>query len=211
MNAPASEPERPNPPQKPGHSSPPSSDTFLHLLLLSEGALAIVGWAAGAWVGIDWPSMVQLNRTALLIGLSGGIGLFGLHVLLLTPGGTRNPLYRLILQPLQAALSSWVSRLHIPAILLLAAASGVAEEIFFRGWLQTQFGLVAASILFGLCHIWSKDALPYGLYAMGMGFVLGLLFEQTECNLWAPALAHAINNLLGFLALKYRWFPGSRL
>lgn len=208
MDAPGSDSMPPS--REPGARSPRSGDYFLHLLLLFEAALALAGVAIGWGTGIDWRPMIRWEPAAAGMGLLGGLVLFGLHVLLLLPGGPRNPLYRLIVQPLYAAVSGWASRLSFAAILLLAASSGLAEELFFRGWLQTQFGLVPASVAFGLCHIWGKDAVPYGLYAVGMGVLLGLLFEQTGSNLWAPILAHSLNNLLGFLALKHRWLPVPR-
>jgi membrane protease YdiL (CAAX protease family) len=87
---------------------------------------------------------------------------------------------------------------------LLALASGIGEEVLFRGWLQAEVGLVAASLLFGAAHVWGRETWPYGLYAAGMGGVLGGLLMVTG-SLWAPVLAHALNNLLGFLALRDGW------
>ncbi|MFO8098965.1 MAG: CPBP family glutamic-type intramembrane protease, partial [Salinibacter sp.] len=74
------------------------------------------------------------------------------------------------------------------------------------GWLQAEVGLVGASLLFGAAHVWSREALPYGLYAAAMGGLLGGLLVVTH-SLWAPILAHALNNVLGFWALKNEWLP----
>ena len=60
---------------------------------------------------------------------------------------------------------------------------------------------MGASLLFGAAHVWGREAWPYGLYAAGMGGVLGGLLMVTG-SLWAPVLAHALNNLLGFQALR---------
>lgn len=186
----------------------PSS--FVGLAVLSEGALAVLGWGLGVWSGLDWTPMLRGTPEALLLGVLGGIGLVALHVLLMFPGGARNPLHRSIYEPLRAVLRPQLRDVRPVGIVLLAVASGVGEEVLFRGWLQTQTGIGVASVLFGACHVWGKEALPYGLYATGMGVLLGILFEHTGHLLWAPVLAHAVNNLLGFLALKYDWPPSVR-
>lgn len=87
---------------------------------------------------------------------------------------------------------------------LLAGASGLAEEAFFRGTLQPLIGLVPTSVLFGLIHIgparrylwWTLSALTYGL-------VLGLLFEWGG-GLVAPVTAHAVLNGVNLYQLARR-------
>ena len=75
---------------------------------------------------------------------------------------------------------------------LLALVSGVAEEAFFRGALQPQVGLLAASLLFGAAHFVPRrellrvDARSRSRRAL----LLGWLFDATG-NLLAPVVAHA--------------------
>jgi len=82
---------------------------------------------------------------------------------------------------------------------LLALISGVSEEVLFRGILQAQIGIVGASILFGLAHVWRKDAVIYGIYAAFIGAIFGGVYALTQ-NLWAPIMAHMLNN---FVAIVY--------
>lgn len=86
--------------------------------------------------------------------------------------------------------------------ILLAIVSGFAEELFFRGLLQVQLGLVFASVLFGLFHIGNKKTIPYGLYSMGIGFYFGYLFHISG-NLFLPILVHIFNNFLALNYMKY--------
>lgn len=75
-------------------------------------------------------------------------------------------------------------------ILAFAAFSAIAEEMFFRGALQSQLGIVPASLIFGVLHIApNKKFIPWPFQAAGMGFAFGLLFWMSG-NLAAPVLAH---------------------
>ena len=86
----------------------------------------------------------------------------------------------------------------VSGALLLAVMSGISEEVFFRGVLQAQIGLVGASTVFGLAHIWRKDTLIYGVYAAFIGVVLGSVYMLTH-NLWTPIVAHVVNNFVAIL------------
>jgi membrane protease YdiL (CAAX protease family) len=90
---------------------------------------------------------------------------------------------------------------------LIALISGLSEEVLFRGVLQSQIGLVGASVLFGLAHVWRKDAVVYGVYATFIGALLGGVYAVTQ-NLWGPVTAHVLNN---FVAILYcRQLPECR-
>lgn len=76
----------------------------------------------------------------------------------------------------------------------LAFMSGLAEELFFRGFLQPHLGLVVTSVAFGLVHLPPrKHQLPWTGAAVIMGFVFGGLMEARGVLL-VPVLAHATIN-----------------
>jgi hypothetical protein len=88
--------------------------------------------------------------------------------------------------------------------LLLALASGIAEEMFFRGALQPEVGIFWASALFGACHFLPRREFAlWSLYATGMGFALGWLFEWTG-HLLAPVAAHVVVNGINLPRLARR-------
>ncbi len=75
-------------------------------------------------------------------------------------------------------------------ILGFAIFSAVGEELFFRGVMQAQWGIVPTSLIFGLLHIGpGRKFLPWPFQAVTMGFAFGGLFWLTG-NLAAPVLAH---------------------
>jgi membrane protease YdiL (CAAX protease family) len=93
-------------------------------------------------------------------------------------------------QTLRAALG----RLTLGECWLLALLSGVAEEAFFRGALQPQVGLLAASLLFGAAHFVPRRELwLWTGFSIAAGLLLGWLFDATG-NLVAPVVAHAAIN-----------------
>jgi len=84
------------------------------------------------------------------------------------------------------------------------------EEVFFRGYLQTQLdrasdrrwrllgaevgiGLPLAALLFGVCHILHGG--PARLVTAFPGLLYGWLRARTD-NVWVPALYHAASNVL---------------
>ena len=61
----------------------------------------------------------------------------------------------------------------------LSVAAGIGEELFFRGFLQPVAGLLAASLAFGAAHVAGARMLAFGVWAAGMGLVLGGLVIAT--------------------------------
>ena len=87
-------------------------------------------------------------------------------------------------------------------LVLVSIFSGIGEEAFFRGAVQQEFGLVAASLLFGLAHIGpDRRYLVWTAWAILAGFVFGALYEATG-GLLAPALAHGAHNAATLLLWK---------
>ncbi len=86
--------------------------------------------------------------------------------------------------------------------LVLALIAGIAEELLFRGVLQTvaerTFPVFAAILLtnaiFGALH---ARTLFYAILAMMIGCWLGLLFHWTG-SLMAPIIAHALYDFIAF-------------
>jgi len=93
--------------------------------------------------------------------------------------------------------------LHLRALLLgassarlltLAAASALAEELFFRAALLPWCGLFGSALVFGLLHYSSRETyLPWMLWATLMGMVFGALYVASG-SLLVPMLAHAAIN-----------------
>ena len=108
---------------------------------------------------------------------------------------------------LARALAAAIGRRSAGECLLLALASGVAEEAFFRGAMQPQLGLLATSALFALAHFAPRrDLLPWTGFSLLAGLALGALFEATG-NLVAPVVAHALVNGVNLRILSRDYAP----
>ena len=88
------------------------------------------------------------------------------------------------------------------SLILVAVFSGVGEETFFRGAVQQEFGIVVASLLFGLVHVGpDRRYLLWTLWAVLAGFLFGGLYDLTG-GLLAPILAHTAHNAATLLLWK---------
>lgn len=198
--------------EDPGQTEEPTAPhprSLLRLALLFYGSLfaAAALWAelAGRSLFFASPAAaareIELSRD-LAVGL-----LAGAIVILISRQMTERTRWG---EELALALAAVLGKLSIRECALLAILSGVAEEAFFRGALQPQVGLVAASLLFGLAHIAPRRELfPWTLFSLAAGFLLGALFDATG-NLVAPVVAHVLVNAVNLRFLSVRYAPSQR-
>ena len=88
------------------------------------------------------------------------------------------------------------------SLVLVSIFSGVGEEAFFRGAVQQEFGLIVASLLFGVAHVGpDRRYLVWTAWAVLAGFIFGVLYEVSG-GLLAPILAHCAHNTTTLLLWK---------
>jgi len=95
-------------------------------------------------------------------------------------------------------------------IFLLAAMSGLAEEILFRGALQQWVGPYLAAIVFAMAHPpFNRRLAMWPLFALAVGLLLAFEMEVTK-GIVAPVLTHVVINLVNLLRIssKYRLLEG---
>ena len=173
-----------------------TSKRILLVALVTQSTLVILAWWAARLLDIP-PQWGQPARDTV-IGLAVAVTLAVANFLMLTrapanwvTNGVRD-VYHSTIVPLFGALK--------PAgVVAIGAAAGIGEEWLFRGVLQPLLGLLAASVLFGAAHVGGLRMLPFGVWATGMGLVMGALAAWTG-GLIAPIVAHAVYDML---ALEY--------
>jgi membrane protease YdiL (CAAX protease family) len=182
---------------------------FVRLALYFYGAMLA---AALVWrMGLYRESVLFASSAAEAAGIQpardAGIGLaVGLAVVLGSHAATRRTGWG---ERLARGLGEAIGPVSIPDALLLAMASGLGEEMFFRGALQPRVGLLWASLLFGAVHFVPRRAMwPWTVFAMVIGGLFGALFEWTG-NLVAPVVAHTVVNAINLPVLARRYANGS--
>ena len=160
---------------------------FVRFAALFYGSLAVV---AALWCGLrgfDVRLLGESPAASVLLGLitaacTVSLGLLAYRAL---------PSLREISEELAPRL---VDGADSTSLVLVSIFSGVGEEAFFRGAVQQEFGLVVASVLFGLAHVGpDRRYLVWTAWAVLAGFVFGVLYE-VSAGLLAPMLAHSAHN-----------------
>jgi membrane protease YdiL (CAAX protease family) len=95
---------------------------------------------------------------------------------------------------------SGTSRFHALAGGLTAA---FGEELFFRGFIQGRWGLLAGSVAFGLAHLGKKDIRIISYWSYVHGLLFGLSYYSTG-NLTVPVIAHGLFDLGGVVYFQQR-------
>ena len=103
---------------------------------------------------------------------------------------------------LEELLGELLGGITAPQAIALAALSGFAEELFFRGAVQGAVGWLAASLLFALLHSGpGRELRLWTLFALCAGLLFGALMLWRG-NLLAPVLAHFVVNAVNLYRLR---------
>jgi membrane protease YdiL (CAAX protease family) len=103
---------------------------------------------------------------------------------------------------LEELLGELLGGITAPQAIALAALSGFAEELFFRGAVQGAVGWLAASLLFALLHTGpGRELRLWTLFALCAGLLFGALMLWRG-NLLAPVLAHFVVNAVNLYRLR---------
>jgi membrane protease YdiL (CAAX protease family) len=170
-------------------------------------ALAVGG---ALWIGArrgEIPLALFLDRRGLALDLAAG-GAAGAALLgVWRVAHARSAAAR----ALEGHLRGLLGPLETREALALAALSGFAEELFFRGAVQGAWGFLPAAILFAALHSgWSAVFRLWTLYAALAGLLFGGLMLWRG-NLLAPAVAHVLVNAVNLRRLARLPEPGAAL
>jgi membrane protease YdiL (CAAX protease family) len=171
---------------------------FALIALAGEGALGVLAVAIARLRHLD----LSLGHPVIGIfaGVAVAIAIAVVNWTLLRAGPDLPPvrsirgLYRELFVPLFRDLSTL-------DIVVISVAAGVGEELLFRGVLQPEWGLLAASVVFGAVHVGGRDMLVFGVWAAATGALLGWLAIATG-GLLAPIVAHALYDALALAYIR---------
>lgn len=171
------------------------SPRFVRFAALFYGSLTLI---AAVWCGLRGFEVRLLGESpagSILLGTLTAVCTVSLGLL----AYRLSPMLRSISEELAPRL---VDGADSRSLMLLSIFSGVGEEAFFRGAVQQEFGLVVASLLFGLAHIGpDRRYLVWTAWAVLAGFVFGLIYDLSG-GLLAPVFAHTVHNAATLLLWK---------
>lgn len=169
------------------------------LIRLELVASALLLGVAAVWSTLRDLGLAAAARPslgALAIGAGCGLALAATLPVVTAPWARRVLVLRGLRRAWDTLESGLGPELGAWDVIILAFCSAVSEEVFFRGVLQPEIGLLPASLLFGLLH---PLGMVYIVWAALVGAGLGALFLATG-SLAAPIAAHGVYN---FVALAY--------
>jgi uncharacterized protein len=167
-------------------------------LYLTQGILLILSLGLGFFLFDHWSSFLELwhwkDWNILLIGSGFAIAVVVIDLLLVKwlpeamydDGGINERIFR---------------KRSIPHIFILCLLISFAEEVLFRGVIQTHFGLIIASIIFALLHVRYLYKWVLLTSVVLLSFLLGFIYEVYQ-NLWITVYAHFLIDFI--LAVKLR-------
>lgn len=156
---------------------------FVFYGVMATAGVALVAWRRGARHLFD-PMAPPREGWAVWAGAALALVL-GVHVL--TRIAVR---HSVSMRRAAADAGAWFGGLGLGQLWVLAGVSGLAEELFFRGWLLNEVGLVASSLIFGVIHVPpARHWWAWPVFAAAVGYALGGLCLGSGTLLFA-ILAH---------------------
>lgn len=173
-----------------------------------EGGLAVVAIIIAYFAEIPLRDMLALTPFRAALGVLGTLPLFLFCYLVYKIPVKAVEFTRRFMKTVYA---DFIRHCSVMQLLLVAIMSGIGEELFFRGILQTTithwcggetrgliFGILITSVVFGLLHPVNK---LYVLLCFVIGLYLGTIFALSGNNLVAPIIIHALYNFVVFLTM----------
>ena len=167
-----------------------SRSAFLRLEWLLSLALIVLSIAWAALRDLPLPQQLHPTPGAVVAGIVAGAALWATIPLLLRSTPMRR-VWDGVLLPFAATLGP-------RDVVVVALLSGFTEELFFRGVLLPETGIVLSSLCFGALHALCATYFVWAT-VIGAGFSALALASG---SLVTPILAHATYNLGALLILQ---------
>ena len=148
------------------------------------------------------PADIQKQMNVLVFGIIGG-------ALLVLVNGFTN-------QGANWLLGSAIGNIS-PEAIYLGLLAGVAEELFFRGFIQTMIrvyvpslimAIVPTAIIFALFHFFAYQTTTAFVVLFMLGLFLGILHEMFN-DIGVPMIAHIVNNIFAMLGTVIALITGN--
>ncbi len=176
-----------------------SRQKLLIVAFLSEGLALLIALLLGLLFDINLFPMTDNAFHDIWIGTVAALFPLLLFILSLTRVAEKLALLKSLKRTMITQVRPLFANARFMDLVLISLIAGFAEEMLFRGILQARFGIIVASVIFGLAHSVTP---AYVLIATVMGFYIGYVFKESG-NILVPIQLHFIYDLLALVYLRY--------
>lgn len=186
-------------PNKPDYST----ISIFNIIIISEAMVLLISTIWMAAVKLNLANSFHFNRYCLYYGISTGLLIAITSKILYVLGDKFNiKLFQSLKNIYADEIYNNFKKFSLNQIFMISLISGFCEEIFFRGVLQEEIGIIPCNLIFAFLH-----APKFSFWLLFILTLLaGLLFSYLKIHLhslWPPIIAHSLNNFISFLFLKY--------
>lgn len=164
-----------------------------------EGAALAAALLLAELFGFDFFPLTENVLRDILISIPGAFFPLCVFICSLSGRAENIPFIRSLRKTMITEVRVIFLSLRFIDIFIISLAAGFAEEMLFRGIFQVKFGIVMASILFGLVHFITP---AYVVVTVLMGFYIGF-FYLLFGSLLIPILLHFVYDLGALTYLRY--------
>ncbi len=172
---------------------------ILSLAFVAEGIIYIIALLAAQYWAISFIPLTENIFQDIFIGTVGALPPFAIFLFTTSEAAGKVSLLRPLRKIVMIDIKAVFLNSQLSDLIMISFAAGFAEELLFRGVLQARFGIVIASIIFGLVHFISP---LYVIITAFMGLYIGTFFYFSE-SLLVPIQMHFIYDLGALIYLKY--------
>ncbi len=176
-----------------------SRQNLLIMALCTEGAVLIIALVLGWYFDIALLSSVSRPLRHILTGTAAAIIPICLFVSALSGKAKDIPVIGSLRRTMLTDVKALFENAGLTDLFAISLLAGISEELLFRGILQVKYGIITASLLFGLVHFVTP---AYAVAAVIMGFYIGYVY-QLSGNLIVPVQLHFMYDLSALIYLRY--------
>jgi hypothetical protein len=172
---------------------------IMTIALLMEGVVFFLALLLASYFDITLFPLTRNLAYDILIGTAGAIPAIIFFLFLISERAKGIPFLGSLRQIVLTDIKKIFTETGVIDLVVISLLAGVSEELLFRGVIQAKFGIVVASVIFGLIHYVSP---AYVIVTMVMGFYIGVFFYVSK-SLLVPIQIHFIYDLTALIYLRY--------
>lgn len=172
---------------------------ILTIAFLMEGGAVALAFILSRFFQIPLSPLSDNIFRDILLGTVLALPPFIFFLFTLSEKAKKLPLIGPLRQKVVTDIKAIFDNMRLMDFVILSLLAGIGEELLFRGILQVKFGIIVASIIFGLMH---SVSFAYVVAAIVMGFYIGGIYYGSG-SLLVPIQIHFIYDLAALVYLRY--------